>query len=159
MDSEARAGILTPELRDNIIKEAMTWIGTPFHHRAHMKGVGTDCGGFVYEVYRPYFGLPAFPTRYAEDWALHAEDEKFLNFMKPYIVRVKVPDRAEMVVWKYGKNYSHASIYIGNKKYIHSWGRNGLGGVTISHENFFHARHVGKRPCLAFTANPATLVT
>jgi NlpC/P60 family putative phage cell wall peptidase len=36
--------------RDDIVAEARTWLGTPWHHGQHLKGVGTDCVGFVYGV-------------------------------------------------------------------------------------------------------------
>lgn len=32
-------------LREDIVAEARTWIGTPFHHQGRLKGVGADCGG------------------------------------------------------------------------------------------------------------------
>jgi NlpC/P60 family putative phage cell wall peptidase len=33
--------------RDQIVAEARTWIGTPFVHQAHLKGIGADCLGMV----------------------------------------------------------------------------------------------------------------
>jgi NlpC/P60 family putative phage cell wall peptidase len=33
--------------REAIVKEARTWIGTPFHHQGRMKGAGCDCIGMV----------------------------------------------------------------------------------------------------------------
>lgn len=33
--------------RAEIVAEARTWIGTPWHHQAHKKGVGADCLGFI----------------------------------------------------------------------------------------------------------------
>lgn len=30
-----------------IVAEARSWLGTPFHHQAALKGVGCDCGGLV----------------------------------------------------------------------------------------------------------------
>lgn len=37
-------------LRDNVIAEARTWIGTKFQHQAHLKGVGCDCIGLVWKA-------------------------------------------------------------------------------------------------------------
>jgi len=42
---------------EQIVAEAMTWIGTPFHWQASLKGVGCDCKGFVWGVARA-LGLP-----------------------------------------------------------------------------------------------------
>ena len=33
--------------RQEVVREAREWLGTPFHHQAREKGVGTDCGGLV----------------------------------------------------------------------------------------------------------------
>jgi NlpC/P60 family putative phage cell wall peptidase len=35
---------------DQIIAEARTWIGTPFHHQGRVKGVGVDCIGLAIGV-------------------------------------------------------------------------------------------------------------
>ena len=34
-------------IRDEIIKEARTYLETPFHHQARVKGVGIDCAGLI----------------------------------------------------------------------------------------------------------------
>lgn len=33
--------------RKQIVDEARTWLGTPFHHQARIKGVGVDCAGVI----------------------------------------------------------------------------------------------------------------
>lgn len=33
-----------------IVAEALSWVGTPFAHQQRMKGVGVDCANFVREV-------------------------------------------------------------------------------------------------------------
>ncbi len=34
-------------MRDRIIAEARSWLGTPWRHQASVKGVGCDCAGLV----------------------------------------------------------------------------------------------------------------
>ena len=36
--------------RDQIVSEARTWVGTPFHHQARVKGAGVDCVGLAIGV-------------------------------------------------------------------------------------------------------------
>lgn len=36
--------------RNQIISQARTWIGTPFHHQNKLKNVGCDCVGLIIEV-------------------------------------------------------------------------------------------------------------
>lgn len=41
---------MTP--REQIIRAARCWLGTPFHHQGRLKGVGVDCAGVIVEVAR-----------------------------------------------------------------------------------------------------------
>jgi hypothetical protein len=43
--------------RQQIVDEARSWIGTPFHHQAYRKGVGSDCIGMIAGV-GLHFNLP-----------------------------------------------------------------------------------------------------
>lgn len=54
----------------SVVRIARTWIGTPYHHQASCKGVGTDCLGLVRGVYRELHGHePEEPPPYSADWA------------------------------------------------------------------------------------------
>ena len=33
------------------VDEALTWLGTSYHHQGRVKGMGVDCGALVCEVY------------------------------------------------------------------------------------------------------------
>jgi NlpC/P60 family putative phage cell wall peptidase len=33
--------------RADVVAEARTWIGTPWQHQAHAKGIGADCAGLI----------------------------------------------------------------------------------------------------------------
>jgi NlpC/P60 family putative phage cell wall peptidase len=37
-------------LQTDIVNQARTWIGTPFHHQARLKGKGCDCLGLIVGV-------------------------------------------------------------------------------------------------------------
>lgn len=51
-----------------LVPLARDWIGTPFQHRAALRGVGCDCLGLVLGVWREA-GLSAPPPpAYAPDW-------------------------------------------------------------------------------------------
>lgn len=45
--------------KDDIVRVARTYIGTPFHHQGRLKGVGIDCAGLVVGVARE-LGLSDF---------------------------------------------------------------------------------------------------
>lgn len=139
---------MTPELIDRIVKEARSWIGTPYHHKSMIKGVGVDCGGLLYQVYKPIIpAIGTFPSSYAEDWSMHKDDnEIYLDFIMPYVIEVPFPIVGGVSVWKYGRNYAHGSIVVADGRWVHAYGRTSHGQVLETKENFFHARHAGKRP-------------
>ena len=53
------------EIRSKLIKEAHTWIGTPWKHNQKAKGHGVDCVNFLYEIASASgIELPPMPKRY-----------------------------------------------------------------------------------------------
>lgn len=132
--------------RECILAEAMTWKNTPFHHKGRKKGIGVDCGGFIYEVFKHTIGIPheAFPAHYAEDWALHRDDEIYLDFMRPYVKPVNRPGIGDVIMFKMGRAFSHGTIYIGGNKVIHAYGRTTHGSVLVSPLSFFNVGMSGK---------------
>ena len=119
--------------RQSIVEEALTWRGTPFHHKSRIKGVGVDCGGFIYELYNG-IGVPLapFPKHYAQDWALHRGDEIYLEFLQPYVAKTLSLQPADIIVFQVGRAYSHGTLYLGNNQIIHAWGKTGFGSVKIN---------------------------
>jgi len=41
---------MTENISNRIITQARTWLGTPFHHQARLKGKGCDCLGLIVGV-------------------------------------------------------------------------------------------------------------
>jgi len=50
--------------RQQIIDEARTWLGTPFHHQGRLKSVGADCAGVVDGVARAFGFSGNVPVNY-----------------------------------------------------------------------------------------------
>jgi NlpC/P60 family putative phage cell wall peptidase len=54
---------------DMVIAVARSWLGTPYHDQASLKGVGCDCLGLARGVWREVVGLEPFPIPpYSRDW-------------------------------------------------------------------------------------------
>ena len=53
-----------------VVEEALSWIGTPYHHQGSVKGVGADCLGLVRGVFREVYGFDpeGVDLNYAPDW-------------------------------------------------------------------------------------------
>lgn len=72
-----------PEMKghtaDDVVRLAREWIGTPYHHQASVRGVGTDCLGLVRGVWRELYGRDGeVPPAYAGDWAEATGEETLL---------------------------------------------------------------------------------
>ena len=54
---------------DKVIAAARSWLGTPYHDQASLKGVGCDCLGLARGVWRDVVGPEPFPIPpYSRDW-------------------------------------------------------------------------------------------
>ena len=72
-------------MREKIIAEARSWIGTPYHNCADVKGVGVDCGMLIVRVFVDLGLVPPFdPRPYPRDWHMHnSDEERYLNLVLP----------------------------------------------------------------------------
>ena len=81
--------------RARVLKEARTWIGTPYHHQASTKGAGCDCLGLVRGIWRARYGAePETPPAYAGDWAEASGEELMLEAAQRHMKRLKGRQRA-----------------------------------------------------------------
>ncbi len=99
------------EQRAAIVAEARRWIGTPYHNCADLRGVGVDCGMLIVRVFVDT-GLcaPFDPRPYPPDWHLHRSDERYLGFVFDRCAEVEEPRPGDILVFRYGRCYSHGGI-------------------------------------------------
>src|SRR6185503_14193490 len=71
--------------RADIIERALTWIGTPFHEQACVKGIGCDCGHLWVGVARE-LGLVAPDFDVPQGYARHADSKgTLLKWCREYM--------------------------------------------------------------------------
>jgi cell wall-associated NlpC family hydrolase len=94
-----------------VVAEARSWIGTPYHNCADLKGVGVDCGMLLVRVFVDA-GLcaPFDPRPYPIDWHLHKGDERYLGFIFDRGSEVSEPQPGDVMVLRYGRSYAHGGI-------------------------------------------------
>ena len=94
------------------VSEARSWVGTPYHHRARVKGAGTDCGMILIAVYSAVGAIEDFdPGEYSPEWMMHRSEEKYLRTVERYAVKVeRDPLPGDIVLFKFGRCISHGAI-------------------------------------------------
>lgn len=113
--------------RIRVVELAMGWIGTPYHHQASLRGVGTDCFGLIRGVWRELYGVNGDPERvptYSWDWAEAKDDETMLSAARRHMIEVPLSGcrGGDVVLFRYraGYNAKHAAILVGGGKMIHA---------------------------------------
>jgi len=97
--------------RAAVVAEARSWIGTPYHNCADVKGAGVDCGMLLVRVFVDSGLIPQFdPRPYPIDWHLHRDDERYLGFIFDRCAEVMEPQPGDVMVLRYGRCYSHGGI-------------------------------------------------
>jgi len=77
--------------RERIVSAARSWIGTPYHHQASERGVGTDCLGLVRGIWRDLYGRDAErPPPYSRDWAEASGRETMLEAATRHLIAIPV---------------------------------------------------------------------
>jgi cell wall-associated NlpC family hydrolase len=107
--------------REAIIKEAESWLCTPYHHHAAVKGAGVDCAQILIEVYSA-IGLAEKVDvgYYPSDWMLHRSEERYLGWIEKYCHQVTNPLMGDIVLFKFGRCFSHSGIVVDYPKIIHA---------------------------------------
>jgi NlpC/P60 family putative phage cell wall peptidase len=100
--------------RGEVIAEARTWLGTPWHHQASVKGAGCDCIGFVRGVAERFVGPVPLALDYTATWHLYrAEPRMYLGFKErceeidPAEARV-----ADILLFGAGKGPAHHCAFL-----------------------------------------------
>ena len=66
------------EMRQKIIEEAMSWVGTPYHLGSRLNGIGVDCATLILQV---MVNTGIFTDerlgQYGGDWWCHSSEEKY----------------------------------------------------------------------------------
>lgn len=110
---------------DDIVHIARSWIGTPYHHQASKKQIGTDCLGLVRGIYRDLYGEdPERVPAYSSDWAEASGVETMLNGARRHLKEVDVAEAApgDVIIFRFrrGATAKHAGILSGDNRMIHA---------------------------------------
>ncbi|WP_338109937.1 NlpC/P60 family protein [Roseibium polysiphoniae] len=123
--------------RSEVVEIAKSWIGTPYHHQASVKGVGCDCLGLVRGVWRELYGEePESPPPYSPDWGQVGRTETLLEaaarHFKPVPLDNVEPGDVLLFRMKPKAIAKHCGIISQNDRLIHAQERVGVCEIKLS---------------------------
>jgi cell wall-associated NlpC family hydrolase len=113
--------------RDAIVREARSWIGTPYRHMGRTKGRdgGVDCAQLVWCIYHACGLVPFIPmAAYPPDFMLHQGVERYMAAILDHAKEIAPPPKAgDLVLYRFGRLYAHGAIVDapGWPFIIHAW--------------------------------------
>ncbi|GGF53237.1 hypothetical protein GCM10007301_10870 [Azorhizobium oxalatiphilum] len=112
--------------RARIIAEARAWVGTPYHHRASVRGAGADCLGLVRGVWRTVMGTePEALPAYAPDWAEALRQETLAEAAARHLVPVALTDIApgDVLLFRFRAHLpaKHCAILASPSTMVHAY--------------------------------------
>lgn len=123
--------------RNHIVELTRSWIGTPYHHQAAMKGVGCDCLGLVRGLWRELYQCDApSPPPYSRDWGDVDSGERLLTAGDEYLLSVPLETIQVGDVfalrWRSSKSAKHLAILVEPGRFVHSYEKAGVVEVSLS---------------------------
>lgn len=129
--------------RERLIEEARSWLGTPYHHRARVKGAGVDCGQLVIASHVDSGLVEDFdPGFYTTDWHLHRFEDLYIQFVEAHLRRIDDAElsvaarlsinsaydapSASVIVFRVGRTFSHGGIITQWPFFIHAYQPSGI---------------------------------
>lgn len=115
------------DVATEVLTEARGWIGTPYHHQASLKGVGTDCLGLLRGVWRALYGAEPEPVpAYTPDWAEPQGEERLWAAAERHLLRVPVADAGDILLFRMrggavAKHLGILSVGGADPKFIHAY--------------------------------------
>lgn len=112
--------MITPE---QVIEEARSWIGTPYHHMGFVKGPkgGVDCGMLPIGVYSSVGFFEFFdPRPYPRQFHMHKTREWYKGIVEQFCTEEDAPTPGGMAMFKVGRIFSHGSIVTAWPSVVHA---------------------------------------
>lgn len=133
------------EERAAVDREARTWLGTPYHDCAMVKGAGVDCAFLLKAVYEAVgIEAPIEIEPYSPQWFLHRSEEKYITKV---LERAHEIDEAragvgDIVVYKFGRCFAHGAIIAapGWPQIVHAFKQAGMVTLDLGDRGVFADR-------------------
>ncbi len=105
-----------------IVKEALSWIGTPYRQWGNSKGASIDCAMLLVRCWVDAGIFESFdPRPYPVDWHLHKKEERYLDWMNSLAIETDERRAGNIVLFRFGRCFSHAGILTSPTKIVHAY--------------------------------------
>lgn len=126
------------------LAEARLWLGTPFHHQASARGIGTDCLGLIRGIWRALYGTePETVPAYAPDWAEATGRETLLDAARRPLVEIPKAEArpGDVLLFRLKPNgpVRHCGILSVGDQMIHAW--SGYAVAEVPFDSAWQRRH------------------
>ena len=116
---------------DRVITAARSWLGTPYHDQASLRGVGCDCLGSARGVWREVAGEEPFPIPpYSRDWGETGCREVLAEGARRMMIEIDLRDAmpGALVLFRMrpGAIAKHVGILTTATRFIHAYERLGV---------------------------------
>lgn len=102
-----------PEVRARIDAIARSWIGTPFHDHAEVKGAGCDCATFLKCVFVEAGLIAPFEIgHYSPQFFLHSSEERYLGWVRRFgrEIMSDAAQSGDIALYKIGLCFAHGAL-------------------------------------------------
>jgi cell wall-associated NlpC family hydrolase len=126
------------EERDAFVREALSWLGTPFRDQGDVKGKSgaVDCAMLLVRSAQAAGLIPPDfdPRPYPPQWHLHRSEERFLKCIEQVLaLRGCGAEKAggtpavpgDIIVYRVARCFSHGGVVIKNNHLIHAYYKTG----------------------------------
>jgi cell wall-associated NlpC family hydrolase len=99
--------------RERVIGAAESWLETPFHDVAGVKGVGVDCAHLLARVFEDAGLMEHLSIKpYSPQFFMHRSEERFVAQVLEYAEEISDDEiqPADIVIYKIGRCFAHGAI-------------------------------------------------
>ncbi len=139
-----------PALADSLLERGFTLVGTPYRYGGSSRKTGFDCSGFVSFLFRKEAGIE-----------LPRSTREMINLDAPKIKRSELEPGDVVFFNNRGRGQvSHAGIYIGGDRFIHS-SSSRSGGVRVDSldDKYWRSSFMQAKRVLALAHNSSAIPT
>lgn len=104
---------------EDVVRQARTWLNTPYHHQGRLKGVGVDCAGLIigvaHELQLSAFDIGGYTARPDGDSLRQACQAQ----MQPLAIAALQP--GDVLLFQFDAHPGHLGFFSGPDTLLHAY--------------------------------------